>query len=69
MKNNGGPAFPCYDGSGLSCTGMSMRQYYAGQAMMGLLANPNNSKEFSHEIAEWAVMQADALLAELAKEE
>lgn len=47
-------------------TGMSLRDYYAGLAMMGLA--PQWDKERSrNEIARAAVMMADALIAELAK--
>lgn len=70
------PAFPTGDGDGAlgiapHSNGMTLRQYYAGQAMNGLLANEcnnyhaNRKTEVYH--AERAVKIADALLAELEK--
>ena len=51
QPNDGGPAFPVQDeGEWLdpkTCTqwqpfnGMTLRDYFAGQALMGILANPN----------------------------
>ncbi len=71
--NDGGPAFPFTptDRTG-QCgpvePGMSLRAYFAGQALTGLLANSEGERTF-HEI-DWAVCavrQADALIAELNK--
>jgi uncharacterized protein YodC (DUF2158 family) len=40
MKNNsGGPAFPVQDLSKWQCPGMTLRQWYAGQALAGLSAS------------------------------
>ncbi len=48
-KNDGGPVFPCgwtdYDSDDNAVdegesTGMSLRDWFAGQAMQGMLANP-----------------------------
>lgn len=73
---DGGPVFPgeqiAFSASGHKMTlghhnGMSLRAWLAGQAMNGLLA-ADEKFEFSYEeTAEWAVKQADALLAELEK--
>jgi hypothetical protein len=41
-REDGGPAFPCHPewlGHGLE--GMRLRDYFAGQALIGVLANPN----------------------------
>ncbi len=55
-------------------TGMTLRQYYAGLAMQGLLADPEDvpdtewpkgAKSCAQAVAMLAVEQADALLAEL----
>jgi hypothetical protein len=46
--------------------GLSKRELFAGLAMMGLCADTNVMP--ISEVALWAVQQADALLAELAKE-
>ena len=79
--NDGGPAFPRQlrewelEKQG---TGMSLRQYYAGKAMAGLVVGCGGflGDSFSAyakgscngEIAKRAVVLADALIAELDKE-
>lgn len=40
-KNGGGPAFPRAGDALTRCDGMSLRDWLAGQALTGLLANPN----------------------------
>jgi len=45
---DGGPAFPCVEPGELADIhyhGMSLRDYFAGQAFMGLLANPKLAPE------------------------
>lgn len=46
-KNDGGPAFPCKweNPNGVPFTefGMSLRDWFAGQALAGLLASPDGS--------------------------
>lgn len=68
--NNGGPAFPLLgDGPNAPCfnEGMTLRDWFAGQALAGIRANPEAGGD--HKIyAEDAVKFADALIAELAKE-
>ncbi|WP_425902479.1 hypothetical protein [Agrobacterium radiobacter] len=70
--DDGGPAFPCEGGvdSGLyAAPGMSLRQYYAGQALVGICANPAWNDTFHASVmkpsAEAAVAMADALIAAL----
>jgi hypothetical protein len=89
--NDGGPAFPMvtrFDHSNAgnphyyasqSAEGMSLRQYYAGLAMQGILSNPDNGKisvallerngfdGFDRFVANFAVREADALIRELEK--
>jgi len=36
QKPNGGPAFPVYEGYDIHSRGMTLRQYYAGQALVGI---------------------------------
>lgn len=46
-------------------SGMTLRQYYAGLAMQGLLARYGNDDD---RLANWALREADALIAELDKQ-
>lgn len=65
MKNDGGFAFPSVGGSpdaGVAWRyhGMTLRDWFAGQALAGLLAN---SGHFPGNPAEAAYRYADAMLA------
>ena len=77
-KNDGGRAFPVagswsgedgpaqYDG--LPQPGMSLRAYYAGQALVGYLAGSrpeDGDYPRDEKLARWCVATADALIAEL----
>lgn len=48
--NDGGPAFPCevylspQDTMATKCPGMTLRDWFAGQALQGYLAGRNNSQ-------------------------
>lgn len=59
---DGGPAFPSDYIPGTATTpGMSLRQYYAGQALAGLISHYGNE---SHEAAaEQSFKLADAMIA------
>ena len=58
--NTGGPAFPCHPGiENPVYDGMSLRDYFAAEAMQGLIAN--NSTD-AQEIAQAAYIVADAML-------
>jgi hypothetical protein len=59
--NDGGPAFPFQDGYG-RVSGMTLRQYYAGQVLIGIMANPNSTAVTSNAIATWCFNMADAML-------
>lgn len=65
--NTGGPAFPC---GALGFEGMSMRQWYAGQVLVGQLwQGPNCYSDMECRLrAEFAFKQADAMIAENEKE-
>lgn len=76
--NDGGPAFPIPHDvqAGLKNgtfgilyrhTGMSLRAYFAGQAMQGLLTQPAEPEFGPRHFAQAAVAAADALIAELNK--
>lgn len=69
MNENGEPAYPCrlkihpeamqsYD-----YPGMTLRDYFAGQALVGLMADPNNTSS-NKKNAEIAYEIAVAMLAE-----
>lgn len=75
-KPDGGPAFPFslhpeyrYGDVESVSAGMTLRDYFAGQSMQGLLSvhSPDGTTVFMGRVAECAVKMADELLAELAK--
>ena len=64
-KENGDWAFPTNNSKlGVVTTGMTMRQYFAGQAMTGLLAKYgiDNQEHFMDQIAIDAYDMADKML-------
>lgn len=67
IKNNGGPAFPQMEpGSAYpNGTGMSLRDWFAGQAMTGLLAGAysDTCRHNLREVPDEAYKVADAMLA------
>lgn len=74
MKPGDLPAFPTvttHEGGGdLYCPGLSLRMYFAGQALVGLLAFSRGEDCVQYgpdEAADAAVRYADALIARLAK--
>lgn len=63
-------AFPA-DARTMTDGGMTMREYYAGQALNGIMANQNTmpTEQYHFDnIAEDALRAADALLSALANE-
>ena len=79
MKNDGGPAFPSpetvvsQDQMPLQYSinaqdGMSLRDWFAGQALIGLMMRADIGTVSYQERAEWADRQADAMLARRAAE-
>jgi len=50
-----------------SQTGMTLRDYFAGQALMGIAARGNINKEYYWNIAEQCYEMADAMLNERGK--
>lgn len=68
-KNDGGPAFPVQDAASWQAHGMTLRDYFAAKAMLGLMhwdALP--AGDFPHAAAE-AYELADAMLAQRDKEQ
>lgn len=77
--DNGGPAFPMASGpearvnEATHCNeGMSLRDWFAGQAIAGILANAGEyggvSLPADEKAAQWVYRYADAMLAERNKE-
>lgn len=72
-KDTGGPAFPFnYEQGGalLSCNGMDLRDWFAGQALAGHLAslNPGSlDRAFCDHVSQQAYWVADAMIAERSK--
>lgn len=81
VVNDGGPAFPHFVQITLPddttdyrpATGMSLRDHFAGQALLGLIACPGTGSDHMSEatvaksFAQISYLYADALLAERAK--
>lgn len=65
--NDGGPAFPHAHEDYPFQHGMSLRDYFAGQALAGSLAVGYTSPDGHKWMAEHAYAMADAMLAERAK--
>lgn len=64
IKESGGPAFPVIipGRGGNGWQGMTLRDWFAGQALAGMLGDPErrgSAKDFSH----YAYEMADAMLA------
>jgi hypothetical protein len=61
--NDGGPAFPAPAyAANITDKGMSLRDYFAGQALAGALADPTCDL-YPSELAKIAYTEADAMLA------
>ena len=71
MKNGHKPINPILDWNELKAdtAGLTKREYFAGLAMQGLMANSHNEvvSLSESEIAEWAIGVADELLKQLEK--
>jgi hypothetical protein len=62
-KETGGPAFP----HGMAFQGMTLRDYFAAQAMQGLGSQLSIYSVTVDEVAELSYRQADAMLKEREK--
>lgn len=60
--SDGGPAFPNNDAHGCAYAGMTLRDWFAGQALAGLLGNSNYGPPNSKEDANMTYLIADAML-------
>lgn len=71
--NDGGPAFPVadsyrVDGQVYNHNGMTLRDWFAGQAMASILISKNFTQASTKEITERAYWYADAMLDERMEE-
>lgn len=57
-------AFPVELGSSSLSSGMTLRDWFAGQALAGMCANSNNVSSLFSKMSEDAYALADALLSE-----
>jgi uncharacterized protein YodC (DUF2158 family) len=62
--NDGGPAFPVLDLSKTQSQGMTMRDWFAGMALQGMMAveTPDCHYVQPSDAAQWAYKYADAML-------
>jgi len=73
MIKDGGAAFPYQPGDwAVDNTGMTLRDWFAGKAMQGLLSNQSLidtiDKSNCMWISDWAYKQADSMIAQREKE-
>ena len=63
MKDTGGPAFP-HSRLGSDADGMTLRDYFAAKALMGMMAsrNPNSPRFHPDDDAAYVYAVADAML-------
>lgn len=68
-RKDGGPAYPVRNpGTNEQFSGMSLRDYLAGQALMGMYGSKIAERNKSWELAKMAYTAADAMLNERKKE-
>ena len=60
---DGGPAFPVTAGQQVYATGMTLRDWFAGQALVGICANPDWQPTDVASVVQDAYAHADAMLA------
>jgi len=62
--NDGGPAFPNNDAHGCAYSGMTLRDHFAGMALVGMINNTNAFENMSDKhVAENCWKAADAMIA------
>ena len=62
-RHDGGPAFPHRNDLCPQMNGMTLRDWFAGQALAGILSNPNIENAYFTVDAGLAYEAADAMLA------
>jgi hypothetical protein len=60
--DNGGPAFPNPSGDDRDNNGMTLRDWFAGQALAGVSANDVAGRWTVQTAAAWSYAQADAMI-------
>ena len=60
--DDGGPAFPT-DGGVSYVAGMTLRDWFAGQALAGAMVDDENGVEDHDKMAAYCYRQADAMIA------
>lgn len=65
--NDGGPAFPFATIDGHLCVGMTLRDYFAAQALSGMLGGAPGSHLRPDNAARVAYQYADAMVKERAR--
>ncbi len=68
----GGPAFPSVtppfeDVPGVRYSGMSLRDWFAGMTLQGIVASDADMNINNDKAAEWSYAQADAMIAQREK--
>lgn len=56
------PSFPITDATNVYHMGMTLRDYFAGKALCGLMADPDVLGLYPHEYAQQAYICADAMM-------
>ena len=64
MNNTGGPAFPTINYAAVYSEGMTLRDYFAGQAMAAVNLGIGVSDEYYRKTAKHCYAVADAMLRE-----
>ena len=67
-KETGGQVFPIGDTVSKGHKGMTLRDYFAGQAITGLLSNEHDSDLSVQTLSRTAYKTADAMIKERGKE-
>ena len=57
------PAFPICAGHHVFHTGMELRDWFAGQALAGMMASSSSYMMTRTDTAHWAYVMADAMIA------
>lgn len=68
LKDDGGPAFPraAFEAENIiddGATGMSLRDWFAGQALAGFMASKNRPETLNVDDASWFFTIADVMIA------